>query len=155
MKYPADPDNDEVDLAPCWEIVPRQSMETIWKRLHENERVRTENLERLKKVKSSAWLAICRAGECVNVDLTKWLPLIRLLAVDAPIGELKRACPLEELDDEDALKMARDILRKAVSGKLDITDNERVKAALSLLKMPDSKTGDTIVNVMTGVPRDE
>ena len=153
--FPADPDSEDVDLFPCWAVMPKASMDIVYSRLHGTEKSRHDMVGRLKEVDPKAWLSICRDRACVNVDLGKWLPLMRLLALECTADEIKAACPLPSAEDADDLDAARQVLRRAVAGTLEITDNDRVKAALALIKLGPKGSSDTTIQVVTGVPREE
>lgn len=154
--FPADPYSDKVDAFPCWAAIPRQSMQTVWTELHRTEKSRKDMVDRLKKVDQKAWLAICRERACVGIDLKTWFPLIRMLALESNEEEIKDACPLPERGgDDDAIEMARQVLLEAVRGELEIDDVERVRAANMILRMKSTKISDNVINVTTGVPRDE
>lgn len=153
--FPADPDSETVDAFPCWAIMPKASMDIVYSRLHGTEKSRHDMVVRLKKVDPKAWLAICRERACINMDVNKWLPLMRLMALECTADELKAACRLPTAQDEDDLDTARMVLRRAVAGTLEITDNDRVKAALALIKLGPKGSTDTTIKVVTGVPREE
>lgn len=153
--FPSDPYGEKVDAFPCWVAMPRQAMCTVWAELHRTERSRKNTVERLKQVDSKVWLAICREKACANIDLKVWMPVIRMLALECSEEEIKEACAIPETEDDDCIELAKKVLKDAVRGVLEIDDAERVRAANMILRMGVTKVTDNVINIMTGVPRNE
>ena len=155
MTFPYD---DPVPSHPCWANIPRSAMDAAWKELHKDYQSRANTIKQLKKIDQKAWISIIREKACIAMDMVKWGNVVRMLALDCSEEEIRDACPLPENEDEDdAMSLARKLLYRAVKGELDIDDKAMFAAAQMVIRLKLGKTdetGNTTINVNTGVTRD-